>query len=131
MLPRATKEGTVSEMRYGADLADELLRRIGQLVGDRVSVSTVYGEPIERDGLTVIPVARARFGFGGGGGGGVREEEHGSGGGGGGGALVSPAGYIEIRDGAAQFKRIASPADLVALGAAAALAAIALRRLIG
>jgi hypothetical protein len=31
----------------------------------------------------------------------------------------------------AQYKRIASPADLVALGAAAALAAIALRRLLG
>jgi hypothetical protein len=44
---------------------------------------------------------------------------------------VSPAGYIEIRDGVAEYRRIASPADLVALGAAAALAAIALRRLLG
>jgi uncharacterized spore protein YtfJ len=121
----------MSDMRYGADLADELLRRIGQLVGDRVSVSTVYGEPIERDGLTVIPVARARFGFGGGGGGGAQGDDHGSGGGGGGGALVSPAGYIEIRDGVAQFRRIASPGDVVALGTAALLAAIALRRLLG
>ena len=122
----------MSDMRYGAELADELLQRVGRLVGDRVTVTTIYGEPIERDGLTVIPVARARFGFGGGGGGGARgEEEHGSGGGGGGGALVSPAGYIEIRDGLATFRRITSPADLVALGAAAALAAIALRRLLG
>jgi uncharacterized spore protein YtfJ len=121
----------MSELRYGAELADELLQRVGRLVGDRVKVTTIYGEPIERDGLTVIPVARARFGFGGGGGGGVSEGDHGSGGGGGGGAMVSPAGYIEIRDGVAQYKRIASPADLVALGAAAALAAIALRRLLG
>ena len=58
-----------TELRQGTDIADELLRRIGHLVGDRVSVSTVYGEPIEREGLTVVPVARARFGFGGGGGG--------------------------------------------------------------
>jgi uncharacterized spore protein YtfJ len=121
----------MTEMPYGSDLADELLKRIGHLVGDRVAVSTVFGEPVERDGLTVVPVARARFGFGGGGGGGSDGEDHGSGGGGGGGALVSPAGYIEIRDGVAQFKRIASPADLVALGAAAALAAIALRKLLG
>jgi uncharacterized spore protein YtfJ len=120
-----------TEIRQGADLADELLRRIGHLVGDRVTVSTVFGEPMERDGLTVIPVARARFGFGGGGGGGTDGEDHGSGGGGGGGAVVSPAGYIEIRDGVAEYRRIASPADLVALGAAAALAAIALRRLLG
>jgi uncharacterized spore protein YtfJ len=121
----------MTEMRYGVDLADELLQRIGRMVGDRVTVSTAFGEPIERDGLTVIPVARTRFGFGGGGGGGVSEGDHGSGGGGGGGAVVSPAGYIEIRDGVAVYKRIASPGDLVALGAAAALAAIALRRLLG
>lgn len=120
----------MTEMRFGADLADELLRRIGDLVGGRVAVSTVFGEPIERDGLTVIPVARARFGFGGGGGGGVSEGDHGSGGGGGGGALVSPAGYIEIRDGVAEYRRIASPVDLVALGAAAVLAAVALKRLL-
>jgi uncharacterized spore protein YtfJ len=120
-----------TELRHGADLADELLRRIGHLVGDRVTVSTVFGEPIERDGITVIPVARARFGFGGGGGGGVRGEEHGSGGGGGGGAVVSPAGYLEIRDGVAEYRRIASASDFVALAAAAALAAVALRRLLG
>ena len=89
------------------------------------------GEPVERYGSTLIPSARARFGFGGGGGGGSRGEEHGSGGGGGGGAVVSPAGYIEIRDGMAEYRRIASPADVVALGAAAVLAAVALRRLLG
>jgi uncharacterized spore protein YtfJ len=131
MLPRATKEGMMTEMRYGSDLADELLKRIGHVVGDRVTVATVFGEPVEREGITVIPVARTRFGFGGGGGGGAHGEDHGSGGGGGGGAMVSPAGYIEIRNGAAEYRRIATPADLLALGIAAALAAIALRRLLG
>ena len=120
----------MTEMRYGTELADELLQRVGHLVGDRVAVSTVFGEPIERDGLTLVQVARARFGFGGGGGGGTDGEDHGSGGGGGGGAVVTPAGYIEIRDGVAVYKRIASSGDLVALGAAAVLAAIALRRLL-
>jgi uncharacterized spore protein YtfJ len=111
-------------------LADELLQRIGQTVGDKAKVSTVFGAPVEREGITVIPVAKARFGFGGGGGAGTHEGEEGSGGGGGGGALVSPVGYIEMRDGSAEFKRISSPVDLLALVAAASLAASALRRLL-
>jgi uncharacterized spore protein YtfJ len=118
-----------TEMRDGAALADELLRRVSQAVGERATVTTVFGETVERDGVTIIPVAKARFGFGGGGGGGARGGEHGSGGGGGGGALVSPAGYIELRGGTAEFKRISSPIDLVAVIAAASLAVLALRRL--
>ena len=114
----------------GSALADELLQRIGQTVGDKAKVSTVFGEPVEREGITVIPVAKARFGFGGGGGAGARGGEEGSGGGGGGGAFVSPVGYIELRDGAAQFKRIFSPVDLLALVAAVSLAALAVKRLL-
>ena len=110
-------------------LVDELLQRIGRTVGDGAKVSTVFGEPIEREGITVIPVARARFGFGGGGGG-AYEPDGGSGGGGGGGGMVSPVGYIEVRNGMAEFKRISSPIDLLAGVAAAALAALALKRLL-
>jgi uncharacterized spore protein YtfJ len=111
-------------------LADELLQRIGQTVGERAKVSTVFGEPVERAGVTVIPVAKARFGFGGGGGGGTRRGEESPGGGGGGGGIVTPVGYIELHDGSARFKRIATPLDLVGLVAAAALAALAAKRLI-
>ena len=114
----------------GSALADELLQRIGQAVGDKAKASTVFGEPVERDGITVIPVAKARFGFGGGGGAGAHGGEEGSGGGGGGGAFVSPVGYIEVRDGTARFKRISSPGDLAALVAAASLAALAVKRLL-
>ena len=32
----------------------------------------MFGDPVERRGITVIPVAKARFGFGGGGGAGAR-----------------------------------------------------------
>ena len=42
-----------------ADLANELLEQIGQTVGQKANVSSVFGEPIEREGLTVIPVAKA------------------------------------------------------------------------
>ena len=47
---------------------DTLVERIAERVGVTVKTSTVFGEPVERDGLTVIPVAKARWGFGGGGG---------------------------------------------------------------
>jgi uncharacterized spore protein YtfJ len=112
-----------------ADLANELLEQIGQTVGQKANVSSVFGEPIEREGLTVIPVAKARFGFGGGGGSGSREGDEGGGGGGGGGALVSPIGYIELHDGSAEFRRIATPMDFLALVAAASVIAVAVKRL--
>jgi uncharacterized spore protein YtfJ len=113
-------------------LADELLQRIGQTVGQRAQASAVFGEPVQREGLTVIPVARARFGFGGGGGAGGRQGEEGSGGGGGGGASVTPIGFIELRDaGGAEFKRISTLTDVAAIVGAAAVAALALRRLVG
>ena len=111
-------------------LVDELLERIGKTVGDKANVSTVFGEPVERENVTVIPVAKTRFGFGGGGGSGEHEGQGGSGGGGGGGAYVSPVGYIEVRGEGAEFKRIQSPMDLVAFVAAASLALLAIKRLL-
>jgi uncharacterized spore protein YtfJ len=116
-------------MQTGSSLADELLQRIGQTVGQKATVATVFGDPVEREGVTVVPVAKARFGFGGGGGGGVRDGDEGSGGGGGGGAVVSPMGYIELRGGSAHFKRISSSFDLVGVVVAASLAALTLKRL--
>jgi uncharacterized spore protein YtfJ len=120
------------EAQERSELVNELLERIGQTVGQRAQASTVFGEAVEREGVTVIPVAKARFGFGGGGGRGTRGEEgQGAGGGGGGGVAVSPIGYIELRDRSSEFRRIRTPLDLVALVAAASLAAIAVKRLTG
>ena len=117
------------EARERSDLVKELLEQIGETVGRRVQVSAVFGEPVDREGVTVIPVAKARFGFGGGGGSGSRAQgEEGAGGGGGGGGIVSPLGYIEVHDGGAEFRRISTARDLVMLVAAAAMAATALRR---
>src|SRR5262249_60904457 len=109
------------EAQEGSQLVNELLDQIGQSVGKRAQVSTVFGEPVEREGLTVIPVAKARFGFGCGGGSGSREGDEGSGGGGGGGGVVTPIGYIEVRDGGAEFKRITTPTDMAPLGGAPSL----------
>jgi uncharacterized spore protein YtfJ len=121
---------TVGEHERG-HIVNELLERIGQTVGQRAHVSTIFGEPVEREGVTVIPVGRARFGFGGGGGSGSREGDEGSGGGGGGGVAVNPVGYIELHDRTATFKRISSPTDLLAFVAAASLAALTIKRLLG
>jgi uncharacterized spore protein YtfJ len=65
-------------------------------------VKTIFGEPIEAHGRTIIPVARVQYGFGGGAGGGSRaprsegEKQQGEGGGGGGGVLCLPLGVVEI-----------------------------------
>ena len=112
-------------------LVSDLLERIGQIVGRRARVSTIFGEPVEHEGITVIPVAKARFGFGGGGGSGSIESDTGSGGGGGGGASVNPIGYIELRDRGAEFKRISNATDLLVLVAAASLLALTIKRLLG
>jgi uncharacterized spore protein YtfJ len=114
-----------------ARFASELMERIGETVGQKAQASTIFSDPVEREGVTVIPVAKARFAFAGGGGSGSREGDEGSGGGGGGGVVVSPIGYIEVHDRGAEFKRISSPTDLLALVAVASLAVLALRRLFG
>jgi uncharacterized spore protein YtfJ len=62
-----------------SEMVTELLERIGEAVGQKAQVSTIFGEPVQREHVTVIPVAKARFGFGGGGGSGSRERDEGSG----------------------------------------------------
>ncbi|MFN0095187.1 MAG: spore germination protein GerW family protein [Dehalococcoidia bacterium] len=116
-----------------------LLQRIAERLGATASASALFGEPVRQDGVTVIPVAKVRWGFGGGGGSGMAMKrpakgaegegdssprpEFGEGGGGGGGIQATPLGYIEIRDGAARFVRIPDPSALVPLILASAFAA--------
>jgi uncharacterized spore protein YtfJ len=63
---------------------------------EAASVRRAFGEPTERDGVVVVPVARV-FGGAGGGEGGPTQEEQGAGGGFG--LIVSPAGVFVLRDG--------------------------------
>jgi uncharacterized spore protein YtfJ len=69
----------------------DVIRRFIDGVRDTFTVRTVYGDPVESRGVTVIPVAQTFVGFGAGGGGGRT-----GGTGGGGGGLVRPIGFIEI-----------------------------------
>jgi uncharacterized spore protein YtfJ len=59
---------------------------------DAITVRRVYGDPIERDGMTVVPAAAVRGGGGGGG------DSNGNGGGGFG-VAARPVGAYVIRDG--------------------------------
>jgi len=90
--------------------SDAFLHRLADALGAKASASVAYGPAVERDGVTVIPVAKVRWGFGGGGGSGRAVRNVGADGtGGAGGTLVSPIGYITIRSGKAEFHRIKEP----------------------
>lgn len=67
---------------------------------DVLTVRRVFGDPIERDGVTVIPAAKVR----GGGGGGSGSGPNGEGGGGGFGVSASPAGAYVIKDGTVRWE---------------------------
>jgi uncharacterized spore protein YtfJ len=85
-----------------ADTPDDLVERLAKRVGGSMRASAAFGKPVERGGVTVIPVARARWAFGAGSGG----DETQRGGGGGGAATVKPVGYIEVRKTGAVYKPI-------------------------
>lgn len=77
---------------------DEILEGITG-ARDALTVGRVFGDPIEADGVTVIPVARVRGGAGGGGGESADSDEPGSGFGGGFGLDARPVGVYEVHDG--------------------------------
>lgn len=114
---------------------DQLLERLAEMIGARAGVQAVFGDPVKQDGLTVIPVARVRWGFGGGGG---RSDGPASGpasgSGGGGGVAADPIGYLEISPDGAAFRPIRepypSPLFLIASGLTAAIVLRALARVI-
>ncbi|MFZ3565955.1 spore germination protein GerW family protein [Streptomyces sp. BH097] len=102
-----------------------LLERLADKLGGRASVGAVFGEPVFREGVTVVPVAQAGFGFGGGTGREKARDKDEEGGGGGGGAWAKPLGFIEIKDGAAVYKPIRDPWVDVALPLATLLVGVA------
>lgn len=105
---------------------DELLATIAERIGARFDASNIFGTPIERDGVTVIPVATIRFGIGGGGGSDPRKGQDGEGGGGAG--TASAAGYIELKDGRSRFVPAVHPARMLLLVGAATLAGLPIMR---
>jgi uncharacterized spore protein YtfJ len=155
-------EVAIDEARTAGDggSIDGFVERMAERVGGKASVRAVFGDPIERDGITIIPVAKVRWGFGGGAGSGpiavgpgrpgetspfsdptdptgaadASGAQSGSGSGGGGGVAADPVGYLEIGPNGATFHPIMSPMPspgfLLAAGATAALVLRGLARLI-
>ena len=105
---------------------DALLSTLAERLGATLTAASVFGTPVERDGVTVIPVASVRFGLGGGGGSDTSGDQSGEGGGGAGSG--TPLGYIELKDGRSRFVPIVHPARMAALGAGGALAAMLIVR---
>jgi hypothetical protein len=108
-VPESTPEARQQADASVAGPAAEVLERLAERLGGKASVSAVFGEPVMREGITIIPVAKVGFGFGAGVGTAHRQSDVAQGGGGGGGASAAPVGYIEITDGNAVFKPIRDP----------------------
>lgn len=133
---------------------DGFIERMAERLGGKASVRAVFGDPIERDGLTIVPVARVRWAFGGGAGsspvavgpgkpGEAADDDAtddllsratSSGSGGGGGVTADPVGYLEIGPDGATFIPITaarpSSAFLLAATVGATLVLRGLARLI-
>jgi uncharacterized spore protein YtfJ len=96
---------------------------------DAITVERVYGQPYERDGVTVIPAAAVRGG--GGGGGGEDPETKQSGGGTGFGLTARPVGAYVIDNGAVRWEAATDTTRLLVLAqvlVAAVLIALRLLR---
>jgi len=106
-------------------LHTELLDRI-QEAEDAISVRRVFGEPVERDGVTVIPTARVAGGAGGGGG--ESPQGEGSGTGTGLGLSAKPVGVFVIADGAVTWRPAVDVNRVILGGQLVAIAALLLIR---
>ncbi|HNG34381.1 MAG TPA: hypothetical protein PK012_32175, partial [Blastocatellia bacterium] len=45
-----------------------VVEKLAHELGETAHLTTIYSTPVERDGVTVIPVGQVAYGFGGGGG---------------------------------------------------------------
>ncbi|MCF7876169.1 sporulation protein [Candidatus Bipolaricaulota bacterium] len=80
---------------------DEMIEQLADDLKSYASTSSIFGEPMEIQGATVIPVSKMSVGYGGGGGEGEEGSsgDKGGGGGAGGGVKIEPAALIIAKDG--------------------------------
>jgi uncharacterized spore protein YtfJ len=88
---------------------------------DAMTVKRVYGEPIERDGLTIVPTADVR---GGGGGGGDAENN----GGGGFGLQARPVGIYIVKNGEVNWEPAVDVNRISIMGIVAGIVALLVLR---
>jgi uncharacterized spore protein YtfJ len=112
-----------------AGAAEDRIGKLVEALGGTASAQAVFGAPVEKDGVTIVPVARVRFGVGGGGGRGPGRKKGATGDaeqagyGHGGGVQAAPVGYIELSGGTARYRRIADPARPMVIALLAPLVA--------
>lgn len=102
----------------------ESVRELVEKAKDIITVRQVFGEPIERDGVMIIPAAVVRGG--GGGGGGTNEDNSGSGLGFG--VASRPSGSFVIRGDQVEWQPAIDLTKVVQSFAAVAIAFIIFRR---
>lgn len=103
----------------------ERLESIADRIQNRASVESVYGEPVETAGKTVLPVAKIAYGFGGGYGSAGSDEDRetngepqpGEGSGMGGGVSAKPVGIVEITADDTRFVTIDGRKKSIAIAA--------------
>jgi uncharacterized spore protein YtfJ len=95
----------------------ELIKRVTQMQ-ESASARTVFGEPVQLNGRTIIPIAKVSYGFGLGMGAGG-DKEHGAtgeGGGGGGGASIRPVAVLEVSGESTKLKPVVDVTRLALAG---------------
>jgi uncharacterized spore protein YtfJ len=93
-------------------------------VQDAASVKRVFGEPYEKDGVSVIPVAKIGGGGGGGGGEGEGDDGKGKGWGAGGGFGGQPVGAFVIKDGKVRWRPAVDVTAIILRAQAVVIAAL-------
>ncbi len=116
----------------------ELINSAVEHLRASASVKTVYGEPVEVDGKTIIPVARVAYGFGGGTGTkhgkpaeGKKQGTADTGEGAGGGLSAKPVGVVEISGAETRFVPIAQTKKFAIVAAIGSGLGLALGWLLG
>lgn len=116
--PADRKEGGIA-MGATSDLLETIER-----AKDTMTARRVFGEPLEKDGVTIIPAARVQGGAGGGGGEGP--EGQGSGMGSGFGVSARPAGAFVIKGEDVQWRPAIDVNKVILGGQLVAIAALLL-----
>jgi uncharacterized spore protein YtfJ len=108
----------------------EILTALSDRFSTTGRVQTVFGEPIQAHGRTILPVASVKYGLGAGGGGENKSQSDDAvgGSGGGGGVKVTPIGVLEITEAGTKFIRFFDPKATARLIGAGILIGFLLRR---
>ncbi len=113
-----------------------MLQSLAERFATTASVKQVFGEPIERAGRTIVPIARVKYRLGGGWGGGEQENATvdrplAAGGGGAGGVVkAKAAGALEITDAGVRFIRFVDATDIAKICMGGLIAVVVAQRLL-